>query len=148
MACYRTPYAIGREGTHQGGSRNAIKDSTPGFEYLGPSASEVEMIRLDRVSMGFDAPILDRVSMHLPMGASLGIMGTGGVGKSLLLKLCCGLLQPTEGEVWIDGVLLQGSDEGSLATLRSGIGMAFQNSALFDFMNDQLLFIVYNGVKR
>ena len=93
------------------------------------------MIRFDAVSIGFDVPVLEGVTLALEPGDSLGLMGAGGVGKSLVLKLCCGLLQPDEGEVWLGGANVGTADSNTLASLRKRIGMAFQNSALFDFMN-------------
>lgn len=51
-------------------------------------------------------PVLDGVDLTLPAGALAVITGPSGCGKTTLLRLACGLLQPTAGEVRIDGALL------------------------------------------
>lgn len=80
-------------------------------------------------------PLLDGVTLELPRGAVFGLIGPAAVGKSVLLKLICGLLEADRGEVIIDGVRMTGAPETTRAGVRSRIGMLFQNNALFDFMN-------------
>jgi phospholipid/cholesterol/gamma-HCH transport system ATP-binding protein len=92
------------------------------------------MIDFDDVSISFDSPVLSDISFTLPQGASLGLLGAGGSGKSVLLKLCCGLLKPQTGRVLVDGQSIPDLNGPALAEMRGRIGMAFQNSALFDFM--------------
>ena len=47
--------------------------------------------------------VLDDISFAVPDGKSLGIIGVNGAGKSTLLKLLVGTLQPTRGEIAIEG---------------------------------------------
>ena len=93
------------------------------------------MIRVENVAMAFDgSPVLRDVSLDVPEGSTLGIVGPGGGGKSVLMKLLCGLLVPDAGRVVINGQDLASLDPAGLAAVRSRCGMLFQNFALFDFM--------------
>ena len=93
------------------------------------------MIRVENVAIAFDGvPVLKDVSLEVPAGSTLGIVGPGGGGKSVLMKLLCGLITPDEGRVVIDGQNLAELDSEGLAAMRSRCGMLFQNFALFDFM--------------
>ena len=57
-----------------------------------------------------DAPwVLDGLTLTIPKGARVGIVGRTGCGKSTALDLLMGLLTPTEGEILVDGLPLSGS---------------------------------------
>ncbi|MEZ4461330.1 MAG: ATP-binding cassette domain-containing protein [bacterium] len=93
------------------------------------------MIVIDGITKThFGRPVLEDVSLEIPTGSNLGLMGPGGAGKSLLLKIVCALVRPDRGKITIDGVDVLSLDEIELAELRFRIGMLFQNYALFDFM--------------
>jgi ABC-2 type transport system ATP-binding protein len=47
--------------------------------------------------------VLDEVSLHIPPGKSLGIVGNNGSGKTVLMKCICGFLKPDSGEITVDG---------------------------------------------
>jgi ABC-2 type transport system ATP-binding protein len=47
--------------------------------------------------------VLDKVSLHIPPGKSLGIVGNNGSGKTVLMKCICGFLRPDSGEITVDG---------------------------------------------
>ncbi|HEX9726555.1 MAG TPA: ABC transporter ATP-binding protein [Vicinamibacteria bacterium] len=71
--------------------------------------------------------ILDTLSLHVPSGQFLSVVGPSGSGKSTLLGLIAGLDSPTEGQVLIDGEDLTALDEDRLARLRGAkIGFIFQ----------------------
>lgn len=94
------------------------------------------MIRVEGVTKYyFGRKVLDDVSIVVPDGTNLGLIGPGGSGKTLLLKIICGLVEPDEGRVLINDVHVHSLSVTELAELRFGIGMLFQNYALFDFMN-------------
>jgi phospholipid/cholesterol/gamma-HCH transport system ATP-binding protein len=78
------------------------------------------MIALDGIVKSFGArPLLDGVSLRVARGETLGLIGPGAAGKSVLMKIVCGLVAPDAGTVQVDA---------------APIGMLFQNNALFDFM--------------
>jgi phospholipid/cholesterol/gamma-HCH transport system ATP-binding protein len=88
------------------------------------------------VSKGFGHdPVLDRVDLAVPAGSRLGIIGPAASGKSLVLKLLCGLLPVDAGAIVVAGRDITRDDERQLMAMRSRIGMLFQNYALFDFMS-------------
>ncbi len=78
--------------------------------------------------------VLDGVSLDVPKGGKLGLIGPAASGKSVLLKLICGLEQPDRGEIEVLGENIVGKREAELGELRRRIGMLFQNYALFDFL--------------
>src|SRR4051794_13640984 len=61
---------------------------------------------------------IDDVSLTVPAGRFVSVMGPSGSGKSTLLHLLGGLDRPTSGEVLIDGVALAGRTERDLSRLR------------------------------
>jgi phospholipid/cholesterol/gamma-HCH transport system ATP-binding protein len=87
-----------------------------------------------RKSFGRDR-LLDGIDLEIPSGIRWGLIGPGASGKTVMLKLMCGLLRPDEGTVVVDGHEVSALDEDALGALRQRIGMLFQNYALFDFMN-------------
>ena len=78
--------------------------------------------------------ILRGVDMSVATGETLVIIGRSGGGKSVLLKNLIGLMQPNEGEIWIDGQNIIGLSERQLAGIRRKVGILFQGGALFDSM--------------
>lgn len=94
------------------------------------------MIRAENITKYYAGrPVLEDVTLEIPEGTNLGLIGPGGAGKTLLLKIICGLVDPDEGRVFIGGQDVHALSETALADLRFRIGMLFQNYALFDFMN-------------
>ncbi len=92
------------------------------------------MIRIQDLSVAFRSPVLKGVNLHAPAGSILALVGPGASGKSVLLKSVAGLLRPDRGEVFVNDVALANRDEAGLAEVRKGIGMLFQNYALFDYL--------------
>lgn len=94
------------------------------------------MIEVHNVSKYyFRDKVLDDVSLTIPEGTQLGLIGPGGAGKSLLVKIITGLVKPDEGYVLVNGKNVHELNEVELSDLRKEIGMLFQNYALFDFLN-------------
>ena len=80
-------------------------------------ALDVDVLRggltLDRVTFrypGGDHDVLSDVSLHLPPGTAVAVVGENGAGKSTLVKLLTGLYRPTSGRILVDGRDLQESD--------------------------------------
>lgn len=78
--------------------------------------------------------VLNNVSLSVEAGEQLCLMGPGGAGKTLLIKIASGLVAPDDGEVFIDGTNVFEISKPELAQLRTSMGMLFQNYALFDFL--------------
>lgn len=94
------------------------------------------MIRLSDVHVRLGpAHVLRAVSLVAEEGEIVAVVGPGGAGKSVLLKVVAGLVRPTRGEVSVGGREIGGMDELALAEVRRDIGMLFQNNALFDYLS-------------
>ncbi len=75
--------------------------------------------------------ILKDISLSIPAGQFVAIVGASGSGKSTLLGLLAGLDTPTEGEIWLDGVPIHNLRETELAAVRGRkIGFVFQSYQL------------------
>ncbi len=92
------------------------------------------MIRLEGVSKRFERPVLTHVDLHVPANCLFGLIGPGAAGKSLILRMITGLMRPDQGQVWVGDQDILGMGDMQLHEYRKGIGMLFQNNALFDFM--------------
>jgi putative ABC transport system ATP-binding protein len=83
------------------------------------------------VSGGRELSVLKGITLDVPPGAFLAILGPSGSGKSTLLGLLAGLDQPTSGRVWLDGVDLGALDEDARARVRGEkVGFVFQSFQL------------------
>ena len=88
-------------------------------------------IEFDRVSFqyGGERPIVREVSLDVPAGTTLALVGASGSGKSSLVNLLPRFYDPTGGRIRVDGVDLR---DLTLRSLRSEIGMVMQETFLFN----------------
>ncbi len=94
------------------------------------------IIQFQEVSMSFGPKIiLDKVSFNVYAGETLAVIGPSGCGKSTVLKLLIGLLTPDSGRIIIKGHNVCDFTEDEWNELRKDMGMVFQYSALFDFLD-------------
>lgn len=70
---------------------------------------------------------LDDISLNVPKGSILGVIGRSGAGKSTLIRLINGLDKPTAGRVVVNDVEITSLDEPALRRARRSIGMVFQH---------------------
>lgn len=90
-------------------------------------------VRLVHVTKKFGArTVLDDVSLEIPPGRAVAILGRSGTGKSVTLKHIVGLMQPDSGQVFVAGHEIATLSPDALSRVRIGIGFLFQNAALFD----------------
>lgn len=94
------------------------------------------MIKFKHISAAFNGRVvLDDVSGHFEKGQVNLVIGSSGVGKSVLIKCIVGLIKPDRGSITLDGRdMLHGGRE-VMFSLRREIGMLFQGNALFDSKN-------------
>ena len=98
------------------------------------AASREAIVELEHVSLAFDRPILDDVSLVVRRGETVVIAGESGTGKSTILKLILRLLRPDTGRVIVDGEVINDVTYEEALIIRQKMGMVFQGAALFDSM--------------
>ena len=96
----------------------------------------VPIVAFEHVSLAFDDNVVLReMSFAVHRGEMKILLGASGSGKSVVLKLILGLLKPDSGTILLDGEGIDHATEAELMKLRAGIGMLFQESALFDSLS-------------
>lgn len=78
--------------------------------------------------------ILDNFDFHLERGVNRTILGVSGAGKTTILKLLLGLLNPDSGKIFIGDLCITGLPEANFMQQRKRIAIVFQGGALFDSM--------------
>lgn len=92
---------------------------------------EVDQVSKSFLSAGKPLTVLSHISFDLYAGDSVAIVGPSGSGKTTLLGLCAGLDQVTEGNIVLNGILLNHLGEDQRARLRNEhVGFIFQNFQL------------------
>jgi ATP-binding cassette, subfamily B, bacterial len=110
---------------YAGANREAADLSAPGRLESG--------IHLESVSFtypGTDKPVLQDVSLELPAGSVVALVGENGAGKSTLVKLLCRFYEPTAGRITVDGTDLARIPADEWRTRVAG---AFQDFMQFEF---------------
>lgn len=93
------------------------------------------MIRAENIKKTFnDNEVLKGINTIFESGKTNLIIGRSGAGKTVLLKILVGLVEPTEGSIWYDDVDFTALAKEQVRTIRMQVGMLFQGSALFDSM--------------
>ena len=72
--------------------------------------------------------IFDHADLTIPVGASVGVIGTSGAGKTTIVDILLGLLRPQEGMITVDGQTIDGTDPAWL----SNVGYIAQNIYMLD----------------
>lgn len=88
----------------------------------------IELKNLSYTFPGATAPIIRNLSLKIPAGQKVAIVGRMGSGKSTLSRLMAGLIEPSEGAVMIDGVDIRQIDKSDL---RRNVGVMLQETWLF-----------------
>jgi ATP-binding cassette, subfamily B, bacterial len=104
---------------------------------LTPPPSLQQGLRLDHVSFAYPGTtrvVLEDVSLHLPAGAVVAIVGENGAGKSTLVKLLAKMYEPSTGSILVDDLPLS---RLSAAEWRGRLAGAFQDFFRFEFRAQQ-----------
>ncbi len=98
--------------------------------------SNAAIVEIEHLSFGYDAarPVLRDVSLTMPNGKVVGIMGQSGCGKTTLLRIIGGARRPDRGSARVLGTRVNGLHGRDLYALRRKMGMLFQFGALFTDM--------------
>lgn len=96
---------------------------------------DAPVVQLENVSLAFNVPILENISLAAEQGETICVVGESGTGKSTMLKLILRLLVPDTGKVLIDGEDIAPLSFEEALDVRQKMGMVFQGAALFDSMS-------------
>ena len=100
------------------------------------NADATASVELRDIHLDFgEKKVLSGVSLKIPPKARLVILGQSGGGKSTLLRLILGILNPTSGEVIFKGLNVSRMGRLRLNRMRQKIGMVFQYSALISSLS-------------
>ncbi len=90
-------------------------------------------------------PVIDSVCVTMESGKIYGFQGINGSGKTMLMRLICGLIHPTEGEILIDEKIL-----GKDMTFPDSVGLFLESPAFLDgysgFQNLKMLASIQNKI--
>lgn len=88
------------------------------------------------VHLGFgEGDVLRGISFEVSPGETKVLLGESGSGKTLIMKLAAGLIQPDSGKIWVMGREVTEMRERELLDFRRHIGFVFQEGALFDSLS-------------
>ena len=108
-------------------------------------AESTDLVEVSELHFSYgDLPIFRGLSLRIPHGKVVAILGGSGSGKSTLLKLIGGQLSPDRGGVKVDGKLVHALGTDDLYALRRKMGMMFQSSGLFTDLSvyENLAFVI------
>jgi ABC-type bacteriocin/lantibiotic exporter with double-glycine peptidase domain len=99
----------------------------------GPMLAPRKEIRLQDICYAYpstpDKPVLAHFDLRIPAGTSIGITGKTGAGKSTLMDILLGLLQPQSGTMYVDDTVI---DAGNVAAWQRAVGYVPQHIYLAD----------------
>lgn len=119
------------------------------IEDLDPPAaitvSDKKSIEFRDISFSYDGqtPLIERLSLTVPTGRTVAIVGASGAGKSTLFHLLQGFYRPQSGSIYINGVPI---DKMTLSQLRSSIALVAQETFLFSGTIRENLLIAHPDV--
>ncbi len=106
-----------------------INDTNAACPELTVTRGEIEFRHVSyRYYKNSEGKVLDDISLKIPAGATVGIIGSTGAGKTTLVSMIPRLYDTDEGEILVDGVNVK---DYSLYHLREGVGMVLQKNVLF-----------------
>jgi phospholipid/cholesterol/gamma-HCH transport system ATP-binding protein len=113
-----------------------VDDITPRSSAAHAAAVADYAVEMTDVTFGYDRrrPVLRGITMSIPRGKVVAIMGGSGSGKTTILRLIGGQLRQQAGVVRVDGQSVKDLSREDLFALRRRIGMLFQFGALFTDM--------------
>jgi len=90
-------------------------------------------LRIDRLAMNFGGVfVFEDVSIEIPPGKVTACIGPNGAGKTTIINIVCGVFPPRAGDIFVDGVKLQGVRP--FDTVRHGLCRSFQDVRIFPFL--------------
>lgn len=92
------------------------------------------LLELKRIKKSFPGvKALDGIDLAIQRGEVHALLGENGAGKSTLVKIMCGIYQPDEGDIFIDGE--QRRFNNYRQAIEAGVGIIFQEFSLIPYMS-------------
>jgi putative spermidine/putrescine transport system ATP-binding protein len=108
----------------------SVDSEIPSEAFIAAPRTKSTTVRLNELSKRYGAQIaVDALSLTIEPGSMLALLGPSGCGKTTCLRMIAGLVQPSSGEIFVDGKRITGTP-----VHKRNIGMLFQNYALFPHM--------------
>jgi ABC-2 type transport system ATP-binding protein len=108
----------------------------------GPSGEKYAVSARDLTRRFGSFTAVDSLSLNVSQGEIFGFLGANGAGKTTAIRMFCGLLAPTSGEAWVDGVSVGESPE----RVKRRIGYMSQRFSLYDDLTVEENLTFYGGV--
>jgi phospholipid/cholesterol/gamma-HCH transport system ATP-binding protein len=103
---------------------------------IDAAAGRTPVLEVRHVDVAFGSKVIfEDLNLTVYEGEVLVILGFSGSGKSVLLKLLSGLIEPAAGEILYRGSNIAGMNEETLVEMRKAMSHVFQSNALFDSIN-------------
>lgn len=117
-----------------------VKDITKVYKlYNKPSDRLKESLSLTHKKLSTDHYALNGISFDVKKGETVGLIGTNGAGKSTILKIITGVLNPTEGELEIDGRISALLELGAGFNMEyTGIENVYLNGTMIGFTREEI----------
>ncbi len=97
--------------------------------------AEHNPLAIQHLSHGYgNTPVLHDISLQVEPGELVAVLGTSGSGKSTLLRSVAGFVTPQQGSISLGGVTVVDDGKESVPAEKRGVGMVFQDYALFEHM--------------
>ncbi len=110
----------------------SLKQEDRGLHVKNPfTGSFTNAIEVKNLSFGYDETkyVLENISMHIPKGSKVAIVGASGSGKTTLANLLVGLYPRSSGEIFFDGISI---DDVGLDVVREHLFLVLQHPQLFN----------------
>jgi putative spermidine/putrescine transport system ATP-binding protein len=108
-----------------------LDSEIPPSDFATAPRTRSTTVRLNELTKRYGAQLaVDALSLTIEPGTMLALLGPSGCGKTTCLRMIAGLVQPTSGEIFVDGKRITATP-----VHKRNIGMLFQNYALFPHMS-------------
>lgn len=101
--------------------------------YSGPDATSGTIVEVKNLSLSFkqrrgvERQILDNISIEVKRGETLGLVGESGCGKTTLARAIAGLIKPSSGSIFFDGVDVSTLSDSEWRQMRKKVQVVFQD---------------------
>ena len=109
---------------------------------MNSNNSALDIVNLTKYYKGSNVPAINHVSLQVRTGQIFGLLGPNGAGKTTMIRILCGLLIPTEGEISIGGYSLK----NEMSRIRKIIGVVPQDIALYPTLTARENLSIFGGI--